>query len=150
MLETVDDRTAAYILATRRPFEDIRQVASQLAGLLVLAASGAKSATPDHPMLVAARDLFDRAAGEIRQARPSAGARDHHGHVLQAVSSIDAALTAAATAVRGDRPSDVDVMLRPLKAGYAQLQAAGDRLPGFALVAFDQGCCSVGQVGRSR
>jgi N-acyl homoserine lactone hydrolase len=30
MRETLDDRTVAYILETRRPFEDLRQVASQL------------------------------------------------------------------------------------------------------------------------
>ena len=39
----VDDETVTYILATRKHFEDLRQVAAQLAGLLVLAAVGALS-----------------------------------------------------------------------------------------------------------
>ena len=67
MTETLDDRTTAYILETRRPFEDLRQVASQLAGLLVLAASGAKSAAPDHPMLrCRARDVRSRGGRDSR------------------------------------------------------------------------------------
>jgi len=145
--ETLDDRTTAYVLATRRAFEDLRQVASQLAGLLVLAASGARSAAPDHPMLEAAREMFDRAADEIRCARPSGRARQHHGHLLLAVGAIDVALRSAAVQLRGDRLDQVDAMLVPLKAGYAQLQQAADRLPGFVLVAFDQCCCATGREG---
>ena len=45
----IDNETVAYILVARKHFEDLRQVAAQLAGLLVLAAAGGKSATPDHP-----------------------------------------------------------------------------------------------------
>ncbi len=48
----VDDATATYIVENQRCFEDFKQVASQLAGLLVLAAAGSKEATPDHPMLL--------------------------------------------------------------------------------------------------
>jgi len=152
MNETLDDRTATYILETRRPFEDLRQVASQLAGLLVLAASGATSAVPDPAMLHAAREAFTRAADEIRGAQPSIRSRQHHGHLLKAVAAIDRAFCAASThlftrrgggeAGRGDRAAGVDVVLTPLKAGYEQLQAAADRLPGFELIAFTQGCCS--------
>ena len=147
MNETLDDRTTAYVLETRRPFEDLRQVASQLAGLLVLAASGARSAAPDHPMLDAARELFEHAADEIRCARPSRRAREHHGHLVMAVSAMDVALRAASVYLRGNRHDRLDAMLVPLKAGYAQLQQAADRLPGFVLVAFDQCCCVTGQVG---
>ena len=50
----IDEATATYILENQRCFEDLKQVASQLAGLLVLAASGSKEAVPDHPMLDAA------------------------------------------------------------------------------------------------
>jgi hypothetical protein len=145
--EALDDRTTAYILETRRPFEDLRQVASQLAGLLVLAASGARSAAPDHPMLDAARELFGRAADEVRGARPPARAREHHRHLLLAVAGIDAALRAGSVYLRGDRSDRLDAVLEPLKAGYAQLQQAADRLPGFVLVAFDQCCWATGHAG---
>ena len=41
------------------------------------------------PCLPAARELFTRAADEIRSARPSARSRQHHGHLLKAVAAID-------------------------------------------------------------
>jgi len=142
MNETLDDRTTAYILETRRPFEDLRQVASQLAGLLVLAASGARSTGPGHPLLDAARETLDRAGDEIRSARPSPRSRRHHEYLLGAVGALDQAVSAALLRLRGDRLADVDAVLGPLKAGYGQLQAAAGRLPGFELVAFNQGCCA--------
>jgi len=147
MTERLDDRTTAYILATRRPFEDIRQVASQLAGLLVLAASGAQRATADEPMLAGARGLFDRAAAELRGARPGLRARAHHSCLLQAVTLIDTALSLASAGVSERQRGDIDSILAPLKAGYGQLQEAANQLPGFELVALGQGCCSVGHVG---
>ena len=42
----VDDATAAYIVENQKCFEDLKQVAAQLAGLLVLAAAGSKEARP--------------------------------------------------------------------------------------------------------
>ena len=40
----VDDATAEYIVENQKCFEDLKQVAAQLAGLLVLAAAGSKEA----------------------------------------------------------------------------------------------------------
>ena len=67
----VDDATAAYIVENRKCFEDLKQVASQLAGLLVLAAAGSKEAVPDHPMLGAARELYREAERCIAARRPN-------------------------------------------------------------------------------
>ena len=131
----VDDDTAAYILETRRPFEDLRQVASQLAGLLVLAAAGSKSAGPHHPMLESARQLYQEAADRLNQSRPTARASRHHGYLCEAAEELRTALAAAHTSTQ------VDPVLIPLKAAYAHLQFASHQLPGFEMVAFDQGCC---------
>src|SRR5580704_3316744 len=88
----VDDRTAAYIVENQRCFEDLKQVAAQLAGLLVLAAAGSKEAAPDHPTLLIARELFREADQSLRSARPTERARKHHGHVANAAAMIGAAL----------------------------------------------------------
>ncbi len=56
----VDDATATYIVENQKCFEDLKQVASQLAGLLVLAAAGSKEALPDHPMLAGRARAFSR------------------------------------------------------------------------------------------
>jgi hypothetical protein len=132
----VDDVTAAYILETRKCFEDLRQVAAQIAGILVLAAAGGKSATPDHPMLKAADDLHQAAFDELRRVRPTERARAHHRCLLQAGAALEIALWEA-------RRMEVDSVLIPVHAAYAHLQRAAGALPGFEMVAFGQGCCGV-------
>jgi hypothetical protein len=144
----LDDRTVAYILDTRRAFEDLRRVASQLAGLLVLAAACAKSATPDHPTLDAARETLSEAGDRLRHAQPTHRSRRHHNHLLRAVTAFETAVAAACARRSVERSGDIDLVLRPLRTGYAHLQEAADRLPGFELVAFNRGCCSSGWVGQ--
>jgi len=131
----VDDDTTAYILENRKHFEDLRQVASQLAGLLVLNAAGSKSAGPHHPMLEAADQLYQETIENIQRAKVTLRARQHHYYLLQAAAALRTALSAA------NRGMDVDPVLTPLRAAYDHLQHASNELPGFDMVAFDQGCC---------
>jgi len=110
-------------------------VAAQLAGLLVLNAAGSKSAGPYHPMLEAAEQLYRETVENIQHARATDRARQHHQHLLQAAALLEAALAAA------HRCLEIDPVLIPLRAAYAQLQSASNELPGFEMVAFEQGCC---------
>ena len=142
MHDALDEPTVNYVLQTRPHFENLRQVAAQLAGVLVLAATGARSAAPDHPMLDAAERLFQESADGIRRARATGRALPHHQHLTRAAASIGTALSIARD--RLGRPNgrvDLDPILTPLRAGYTHLQHAANALPGFEMVAFDQGCC---------
>jgi hypothetical protein len=132
----VDDLTAAYILETRKCFEDLRQVAAQIAGVLVLAAAGGKSATPDHPMLEAAAELHQAAFDELRGIRPSERARAHRHCLMQAADALAIALAAA-------KRMEVEPILLPVRVAYAHLQRASETLPGFEMVAFERGCCAM-------
>ena len=132
----IDDATAAYIVENQKCFEDLKQVASQLAGLLVLDASGSKEAAPDHPMLGTARELFREAEDALRRARPTERARRHHQHLTKAARLIGAALQKRC-AGGGD-------ILIPLRAGYTELERAADALPGFEKVSYDGACCARG------
>ncbi len=78
-----DDQTTAYVLHTQPYFEDLKQVAAQLAGLLVLEESGA---APDHPMLLSARSAYQNAVDGLRATRVPAPARAHHNHLLAAAT----------------------------------------------------------------
>lgn len=135
----IDDATAAYIVENRKCFEDLKQVASQLAGLLVLSASGSKEAVPDHPMLHAAGELFQEAVNAMRSARPTARARRHHEHLARASSMLGGALREAQTGLNAGL--DVDRVLIPLRAGYSELERAADELPGFEKVSYERACC---------
>jgi hypothetical protein len=134
----VDDATAAYIVENQKCFEDLKQVASQLAGLLVLAAAGSKQAVPDHPMIDLARDLYREADDAVRRARPTERARQHHEHLARAAALICVALSETAGALNVDR------ILIPLRAGYSELERAADSLPGFEKVSYARGCCGGG------
>jgi hypothetical protein len=134
-LGSLDDATAAYILAVHPLFEDLRQVSAQLAGLLVLAASGSKSATPDHPLLKSATELHRASLDALRSTRPTERARLHHQCMLRAARSLSQALAAA-------QESEIDPILTPLKTAHEHLQRAANQLPGFEMVDFKQGCCA--------
>lgn len=139
----IDEKTATYIVENQRCFEDFKQVAAQLAGLLVLAAAGSKEAAPDHPTLLAARELFRDAEESFHRARPTERAREHHRHLARAAGLIGAALAAT------DGRLDVDRILKPLRAGYTELERAADALPGFEKVSYARACCGAGRQGAS-
>ena len=134
--DAVDDATAAYILETRRGFEDFKQVAAQLAGLLVLNAAGSQSAGPHHPVLTSAIELYENAVAAVRQARVPRAAREHHEDLLQAAAALGQAIAAARSGLA------IDPVLIPLRAAYGHLQLASRALPGFPMVVFELGCCA--------
>ena len=122
-----DDQLTAYVIQTQPYFEDLRQVAAQLAGLLVLDAAGA---APDHPMLLSARSAYENAVDGLRSARVPLRARAHHRHLLSAAVCLDEALYGSGDA------------LTPLENAYQDLRAASKLLPGFQMISFERGCCA--------
>lgn len=137
-MRAVDDQTASYIIQNRKYFEDLRQAAAQLAGLLVLAAAGAKTAAPDHPLLTAAELTCENAGDALRLAKVTPHASNHHGYLLQSATALRIALSAARSGI-----ADIDPILTPLRAAYAHLQHASHSLPGFEMVSFEQSCCAL-------
>jgi hypothetical protein len=136
----IDDRTAAYIIESQPIFEDLRQVAGQVAGLLILAASGSKEWVPDHPMLVTAAQVFAHSADALARSRAPAGedARAHHRCLVDARTALGHALSFARA-----WPIDIDAVMMPLRDAYSALQRASRLLPGFQIVSFERACCSV-------
>lgn len=124
----IDDQTVAYTIAVQPYFEDLKQVAAQLAGLLVLDAAGA---APDHPMLASAGQAYKNAADGLKSARVPASARVHHNHLLAAAAKLDEALRESA-----------DPLLS-LEIAYVELRSASRALPGFRMISFERGCCAV-------
>jgi hypothetical protein len=123
----IDDQTVEYILAAQTWFEDLKQVAAQLAGLLVLSAAGAAE---DHPMRLSAQRVYQSAVDGLRSARVPARARRHHGHLLAASGKLGDAL-----GTKGDP-------LVFLESAYGELRSASRTLPGFQMISFEHGCCA--------
>jgi hypothetical protein len=145
MSSTLDDRTVAYVIASQPVFEDLRQVAAQLAGMLVLFATGSKTAVPDHPLLTTASQLFAQSIDALARVETSVTerARPHHDDLKRAAAALRDALAATRTELgKPGAAADLDAPLGPLRDAYAHLQHAAAALPGFQMVAFDQGCCA--------
>jgi hypothetical protein len=123
----IDDQTTAYILTVHIYFEDLKQVAAQLAGLLVLEAAGA---APDHPMQASACQAYWNAADGLKSVRVPARARVHHNHLLAAAAKLGGAL------------GGKDDTLMLLEGAYAELRSASKTLPGFQMISFERGCCA--------
>ncbi len=140
----IDDRTTAYVIAAQPVFEDLRQVAAQLAGMLVLFATGSKTAAPDHPILTTASALFAQAADAVARINASVTepAREHYDALAASVVSLRVALAAARSELgKPGVAADLDAPLVPLRHAYDYLQRAASALPGFQMVSFDQACC---------
>lgn len=138
----LDDRLAAYIAAAQGPFDNLRQAASQTAALMVLAVSGARSATPDHPMLALAEALHEEALDALGAMRVPDAARHHAYHLRAAARRIGGALAAARSQLHGGDAGAMDAVLAPLNAGWTELRHAGAALPGFEVIGFSQSCCA--------
>lgn len=123
----IDDQTVAYVVVAQTCFEDLKQVAAQLAGLLVL------GSRPDHPMLLSAEQAYRNAVDGLKSVRVSGRARAHHEHLLAAASNLGFAL----------RELSVERDPLPLlECAYANLRAASRTLPGFPMISFERGCCA--------
>jgi hypothetical protein len=143
LAEEIDDATAAYVLATQAPFDLLRQAISQFAGVMVLAAAGARNdAAPD--ILDRVRDEQAEANDGIRICAADAPQRaaHHHRHLTQACAALGVALRAARDGDVRRGGDSLDDILTPLNAAYRHLQWATGALPGFEVVALSQGCCA--------
>lgn len=138
----LDDATTRYVLATRPAFEDLRHAAGQIASLLILQATGANAAAPDHPMLAQARLSCQEARDSLAQAVATPAATHHHVHVSRAAALLAEAVRQASLrlAKRGD--DEVDAIMRPLRQGWQEMHWASETLPGFETVNFGLACCA--------
>lgn len=137
----LDEATLRYVEAMRVPFDQLRQAAGQIAGVLVLAVTAAGGAA-GHPMLEMADTARREAADAVARVRPPPDSLHHHRHLAYAARDIGLALDAARRHMRGADDIATDAVMLPLRAGYRHLQWAAGALPGFEVVAFSQGCCA--------
>jgi hypothetical protein len=137
----LDDRSLAFVLAARPVFDQIRALTGQLAGLLVLKASGARSAQ-DHPMFALVLDRHDRMRDGLAALDVPASADHHHRHLRRAAHAVTLAVQEARDSLhRGDEAS-LDAITAPLRRAQQELHWAAASLPGFAVVDLRQACCA--------
>ncbi len=105
-------------------FEDLKLVASQLAGFLVLESSGAGI---DPSLLTSAEQVYVAALDSLKSARTP------ERHLLAAASKLGPAIGQLRT--RRDA-------LPLLESAMSDLRAASRAIPGAQIVTFEKGCCA--------
>jgi hypothetical protein len=88
----IDDKTAVYIKVVYPCFEDLKQAASQLAGLLVLNRR-------DPELRRSAEEAYKRAMDGLNVPVP-ARAEEHHARLLNAATAIGESLRTRSTRYR--------------------------------------------------
>jgi hypothetical protein len=137
----LDDHLIEYIAAAEPCFDNFKRVAAQLAGLLILSASGSRHAGPDHPMVAVASDLNATAVDALKRLSPRGKrARHHHVHLEKASEKL-----AGVVEIIGSGHWSTERMTVPtamLKSAWVELDYASRALPGFELVDLSQACCA--------
>jgi hypothetical protein len=143
-----DDSTRRYIERAQIVFDDLRELASQLAALMVLAAAADRTANVDHPMFVVAVQRWSDSQEAVRALRPSALAAHHHLHLSKAARLFGAAIDAMRVA--GTLVGRSESALGTLKSAWQEMVHTSNALPGFHSVDLQQACCACHGPARIR
>jgi hypothetical protein len=135
-----DDSTRRYIESAHVVFEDLRELASQLSALMVLAAIGDRAADIDHPMLAIAIERWSESFNAAQVLRPSPLTAHHHKHLTRAARRFGTAIEAMRVA--GTFVGRTNSALRALKEAWEEMVFTSNALPGFYTVDLKQACCA--------
>ena len=136
-----DKRMLDYLNATRAPFEDLRQVVTQIAALLILAASGDRD-WRDHPMIDVTAEAWRGVDDAVRAVAVPASAAHVHHHFVKAGRSVAEALEIITAKRARFDDAALDAALAALKDAQQQMQWSSAAVPGLEIVDFSQGCCA--------
>jgi hypothetical protein len=136
----LDEADGRYISNAKSAFDDLRQIVSQLAGLLLLSKTIGRSGFADLSLLARAKELFAEAGERIETLRPGARSRHHDRHLRNAVELVGSLLMAIDRARL--KTAAPDHALSILKAAWQELVHASNALPGFETVDLSQSCCA--------
>ncbi|GAB0117747.1 hypothetical protein [Acidisoma sp. 7E03] len=139
--EGLDERTLFYIEQARPVFDRIGRVSAQLSGLLILAATGARSAQ-GHPMFALIAEGREALAAAMAILRPPPSAAHHHHHLRRAAVAVARAVDLAEQRLHRRDDALLDRLTAALRAANQELHWATNALPGFAVVDLRQACCA--------
>ncbi len=135
------DGSIAYAIGMQLPFECLRNAAAQLAGVLILAATGSRAGSPDHPIVAVAVDNHQQAVDGMGVVKVPAESRHRHLHMIRA-SSLIADAVVSFKSVTTWKHSNIDAALSLLIRGWAELRLASASLPGCEIVDLKHACCA--------
>lgn len=140
------DEAARYAEDCRAPFEDLRRVIGQLAGLMILAQLSRKADIADLTELTACRDRWQGCAAHLDALRPPAPLAPHRDQLAAAHAFCGKALHSFdALRPQADNTPVFDDIARLVRRAYAHLSAATSQKAGLEMADLTHACCSCGR-----
>jgi hypothetical protein len=132
------EATRQYIDAAQSVFNDLREVAGQLA-TVVLFAECRLIGAGDNPLMLTAEQRWFIAQDRSASLRPSPLSAHHHRHLVLAVARFGETIAV----LRRLRPSvnGCEEALRTLSGAWREMLHTSHALPGFDTVDLSQSCC---------
>jgi hypothetical protein len=133
------DSAAAAIL--RRPYDALRRLIGQAAGLLVLAQASQRREIIDLPAVAVARDQWREVTATLGDLQTTRGCERQVGNLTRAARLVGACLDALEASAAKDKV-DTSLALERVTAAYQLVQRSSSDKLGMTMVDFRQSCCN--------
>lgn len=135
---------AAAAAALRRPYDALRRLVGQAAGLLVLAEASQRRDIVDLPAVAIAREQWLEATATLADLKAPQGCERQAEDLIRAARLVGACLDALEAAAAREA-IDVSLALDRIAAAYRLVQRASSDKLGMTMVDFRQSCCNCGR-----
>jgi hypothetical protein len=133
------DVAAAAVL--RRPYDALRRLIGQAAGLLVLAQASQRREILDLPAVTVAREQWREVTAVLADLTAPRGCESQTEHLIRAARLIGACLDALEASANHETV-DVSLALDRIAAAYRLVQLCSIDKLGMTMVDFRQSCCN--------
>jgi hypothetical protein len=134
---------AAAATTLRRPYDALRRLIGQAAGLLVLAQASQRREIVDLPAVAVAREQWREVTAALRDLSAPRGWGRQVDNLIQAARLVGACLDALEASVNHETV-DVSRALERIAAAYRLVQNSSSDKLGMTMVDFRQSCCNCG------
>jgi hypothetical protein len=132
---------AAAASALRRPYDALRRLIGQAAGLLVLAQTSQRREIVDLPAVAVAREQWRDVTAVLADLSAPRGCERQVEHLVRAARLVGACLDALEASANHETV-DVSLALDRIAAAYRLVQNSSSEKLGMTMVDFRQSCCN--------
>ena len=137
----VADIDAAAAAVLRRPYDALRRLIGQAAGLLVLAQTSQHREILDLPAVAVAREQWREVTAALAELSAPRGCERQVEHLILAARLVGACLDALESSATKEKV-DVSLALDRVAAAYRLVQLCAIDKLGMTMVDFRQSCCN--------
>jgi hypothetical protein len=132
---------AAASAALRRPYDALRRLIGQAAGLLVLAQASQRREIVDLPAVAVAREQWREVTSTLADLSAPRGCERQVENLIRAARLVGACLDALETSAAKEKV-DTSLALERVSAAYRLVQSSSSDRLGMTMVDFRQSCCN--------